>query len=65
MTLGALIRERREHLGLTQENLAAEVGVTQSAVAFWESDHSRPGLDNLKILAKALRVTTSKLLAAA
>lgn len=64
MTLGAIIRERRERLGFTQEALAVEVGVTQSAVAFWESDHSRPGLDNLKLLAKILRVSTSTLLAA-
>jgi transcriptional regulator with XRE-family HTH domain len=64
-SLGQLIREKRERLGLTQETLAELVDVTQTAVSGWESDAFRPGIDSLKRLAKVLKVATSTLLAAA
>ena len=38
MTVGQRIREARKAANLTQESLGAAVGVTDSAVAQWESD---------------------------
>ena len=45
------IREIRERLGWTQEKLAAELGVTQTAVSYWESGKRSPGIDELIELA--------------
>ena len=40
--LARKIRELRSKLGLTQEQLAAKVGVTFSTVNRWESGKSKP-----------------------
>ena len=45
------IKTRREQLGLTQNELAKIVGVTQGAVTQWENGISRPGVDTLCKLA--------------
>jgi len=37
-----LIKELREHLGMTQERFAQEVGVTFSTVNSWENGKRRP-----------------------
>jgi len=37
-----LIKELREHLGMTQEQFAREVGVTFSTVNSWENGKRRP-----------------------
>jgi transcriptional regulator with XRE-family HTH domain len=39
---GNLIRKRRQVLGMTQEELAAEVGVTRGAVSSWERGQHPP-----------------------
>jgi len=38
-----LIRKLRKRLGLSQDQLALLVGVTSTAVAFWENGRTRPG----------------------
>lgn len=54
-TIGARIREAREKLGLTQQQLAERLGVDQSTVSGWERDDKRrPGRDLMPIVAKAL-----------
>jgi len=40
--LSKLIKNLRAKLGLTQEQFAAEVGVTFSTVNRWENDKGRP-----------------------
>lgn len=40
--IGKLIRELRQHLELTQEQFAAELGVTCSSVNRWENGRSKP-----------------------
>jgi transcriptional regulator with XRE-family HTH domain len=40
--VGARIRRRRQELGLTQEELAAHVGVSARAVIRWEADRNFP-----------------------
>lgn len=49
---GLLIREARGHAGLSQSQLAARLGTTQSAVSDWERGRDTPRVDTLgRILA--------------
>ena len=56
------IKEAREKAGLTQQDLANELGVGQSAVAMWETQKSLPRTDKLPALAKILGCTIDELL---
>lgn len=40
--IGKLIRELRLLMGLTQEQFAAELGVTYSSINRWENGRSKP-----------------------
>lgn len=40
--IGKLIRELRLQIGLTQEQFAAELGVTYSSMNRWENGRSKP-----------------------
>lgn len=64
MTLGALIREKRTQRGMSQEDLAAAMHLTQGAVSVWERDEGNPSLENLKRLADVLGVPRADLMAA-
>ena len=48
------IRELREAAGITQGELAAEIGVKRSAVSMWEIGKSRPRTEDLPKIAEAL-----------
>lgn len=48
---GLLVKRLREHQGLTQQQLAREVGVTYATVNGWERGRHRP----IPALAKVLR----------
>jgi putative transcriptional regulator len=41
-SFGRLVRELRQQMGLTQEKLAARLGVSFSTLNRWENEHSRP-----------------------
>lgn len=56
-TLGQRITRQRRMIFLTQAQLAAHVGVTQSAVARWESDETIPSLRYRMPLAQALVIS--------
>jgi Zn-dependent peptidase ImmA (M78 family)/DNA-binding XRE family transcriptional regulator len=45
--IGRRIRDGREQARLTQAELAARLGRTQTAVSYWESGKRMPGLDDL------------------
>lgn len=62
MELSDRIRRLREQARLTQEELAARVGVGQSAVQQWESGKSAPKRTRLAKVAKELHVTVEGLL---
>lgn len=53
-TFAARLRRLRERAGLTQEALAACLGVTRQAVARWESGTREPSLATAELLAAAL-----------
>ena len=53
-TLGAVIKEGRDALRLTQRGLAEIVGVKASHIAYIENGHRNPSLALLRRLADAL-----------
>lgn len=57
------IRELRESAGLTQGELAAELGVKRSAVSMWEIGKSRPRTEDLPKLAETLHCSIDDLYA--
>ena len=61
-TLGSRIAELRRKKNMTQEELAAELGVTPQAVSKWESGASDPSTSNLLALAKLYGVSAEDLL---
>lgn len=53
-TLGQRIRQRRNHLKLTQKQVGASVGVSHVTISQWEKDETAPRGENLYGLCKAL-----------
>ena len=53
MIANHLIRQARKRAGLTQAELAANAGTTQSAVARWESGGASPSLETLQRIVEA------------
>ena len=62
MKIGAAIAARRKAKGLTQEQLAARLGVSAPAVSKWETDTSYPDITLLCPLARALGTSVDALL---
>ncbi len=60
--IGSRIRSARERLGLTQAGLAAQVGVTRSAVAQWETGRAGQVGGHLTQIASVLGVGIEHLL---
>jgi transcriptional regulator with XRE-family HTH domain len=57
--IGARIRTAREEQGWTQDQLAAEVGVSRSAVAQWETGRAGQVTTNLTRVAASLGIGVS------
>lgn len=57
----SLIKAWREELGLTQEELAKRLSVSQAAVAKFEQPTARPRVATLKKIASALGITMEQL----
>ncbi len=61
--IGAFILENRKALGLTQEELAQKLFVTNKAVSKWEKGQSFPDIAMFEPLAAELGITVSELIA--
>lgn len=61
-TLGSRITFHRKRLGMTQDKLAEQLGVTAQAVSKWENDQSCPDITMLPKLADLFGITTDELL---
>ena len=61
-TIGRRIMENRKRLGLTQDQLAEQLGVTAQAVSKWENDQSCPDITMLPKLAEIFSTSTDELL---
>ena len=56
MTYGTRIKQAREEMFLTQEQLAEELDISRQAVSKWEADLSRPTRDKLERLSEILNI---------
>ena len=56
-TMGKRIAACRKQLGLTQDALAEQLGVTAQAVSKWENDQSCPDITMIPKLAKLFSIT--------
>lgn len=62
MNLGKMILQLRRKQNITQDELAAELGVTAAAVSKWENGYTLPDILMLCALADYFQVTTDELL---
>ena len=62
MTTGQRIAQRRKELGLSQEALGEELGVSRQAIYKWESDASLPEIEKLVALSARFSVSVGWLL---
>ena len=63
MTFGEKVRNERNRLGLSQDELAEKIGVTRRVISSYENDSSRPrGTERYNKLADALGVNINYLL---
>lgn len=58
------LRKTRENRELSQSELAREAGMQPSAIAHFEAGRRKPSFDNVRALAKALKVSADYLLGA-
>jgi transcriptional regulator with XRE-family HTH domain len=63
-SLGKVVRERRGALGFTQEAFADYCGFFRTYLSRIETGQANPTLNTLEVLAAALKLKTSELLAA-
>ncbi len=61
-TMGKRIAANRKGLGLTQDQMAEQLGVTAQAVSKWENDQSCPDITMLPRIAQLFGITTDALL---
>lgn len=62
MNMADRIQHLRKTKGLSQEELADQVGVSRQAVSKWESGQSTPDLDKVVIMSDLFQVTTDYIL---
>ena len=62
MTFGEKLKQARQNAKMSQEELAAKVFVSRSAIAKWETNRGMPDLENLKAISFALNVSIDYLL---
>jgi len=65
VVIGRVLQQRRNQLGLQQDDLAAALGITQSAYSRLESGDTVLSLMQLRIAAAALYTSAGAILAAA
>lgn len=61
-SVGLRIKMLRHHAELSQQQLAAEIGVSRATVCRWEAGDSKVGQEELQALAKLFRVSTDYVL---
>lgn len=58
-TPGDVIKELRQTFGLTQEDFAAKVGISQEMVAGLENNRHKPSYETLRGIVKAFKVDSN------
>lgn len=62
LNIGNVLGERRREKGVTQEEVAAFVGVSKASVSKWENGQSYPDITVLPVLASFFHITIDELL---
>lgn len=62
MTVGQRVAQKRKELGLSQEALGEQMGVSRQAIYKWESDASLPEIEKLVALSRVFSVSVGWLL---
>ncbi|WP_455717957.1 helix-turn-helix domain-containing protein [Anaerosporobacter sp.] len=62
INIGKKIIEKRKERGLTQEDLAAYVGVSKASVSKWETGQSYPDITTLPVLATYFDISVDELI---
>lgn len=57
MTLGQRIQKGRKEAGLSQEELAEQLGVSRQAVSRWENDNGYPEIEKIIRLSQIYQVS--------
>ena len=60
--IGRLIAELRKKQGLTQQQLADKLNLSNKTISKWESGSGSPDISNLPVLAEALEISVDELL---
>lgn len=61
ISIGSNIKAARKKIGMTQEELASQLGVTAQAVSRWESEAGMPDISMVVPLARTLSISTDTL----
>lgn len=61
ISIGSNIKTARKKIGMTQEELASQLGITAQAVSRWESETGMPDISMVVPLARTLSVSTDTL----
>ena len=65
MALHDTLKDARNRVGMSQELVAEQLGISRQAVTKWELGQSKPSAKNLKALADLYQVSSEELLSAA
>lgn len=63
--IGEIIREIRQNVNMTQDEMAQALYVTRQAVSRWENGETTPNIETLKQISKMFGVSLNRLLATA
>ena len=59
--IGNLIKVARKQKAMTQEDLSQVVGVSRQTISKWESNETKPDLENIYKLCNVLQLTVDHL----
>ncbi len=62
MRIGEIIKQKRNELGITQEELAAKIHVTRQAISNWENNKSVPDIEFVRQLASEFHLSIDEML---
>ncbi len=65
MNFGQKLKNLRSDNGLTQEQLAAKIFVTRTAISKWETGKGYPGIDSLKAISSLFNISIDELISEA
>ena len=62
MTIGEKITHLRIVSGISQDELAKQLGVSRQSLSKWENDETQPQLDNIKQLCELFKISADELI---